>query len=99
MQESLDALNIPLYVTTQNPRAGIPLAVVRLLKEWKATHVFGNIEYEVDELRRDIKIVGLCSDAYMQAVFVADKLIVEPGKLATKQGKQYAVYSPWLRSE
>lgn len=72
---------------------------MRLLEEWKVTHLFGNIEYEVDELRRDIKVAELCSQADMQAVFVADKLVVEPGKLATKQGKQYAVYSPWLRSK
>lgn len=56
------------------------------------------MEYEVDELRRDIKLAELCAgDGTIQPIFVADKLIVEPGKLETKQGKQYAVYSPWLR--
>lgn len=63
------------------------------------TQIFGNIEYEVDELRRDIEVAKLCSEDGMLATFVHDKLLVEPGKLHTQQGKQYAVYSPWLRSE
>ncbi|KAF8314757.1 hypothetical protein DL93DRAFT_2057858 [Clavulina sp. PMI_390] len=96
--DDLDKLNIPLHVLTQSPRKTIPKAVVELARSWGATQIFGNIEYEVDELRRDMEVVKLCNESSMRASFLADKLIVEPGKLATKQGKQYAVYTPWLRS-
>ena len=72
---------------------------MQLLEHYKATHVFGNIEYEVDELRRDIKVAELCAGSDKQAIFIADKLVVEPGKLKTQQGKAYGVYSPWLRCE
>ena len=82
---------------TKEPRKLIPEAVVQLLESWNATRIFGNIEYEVDELRRDIKVAELCAGSDKHATFIADKLVVEPGKLTTQKGKAYAVYSPWLR--
>ena len=65
--------------------------MVDLLKDWNATRLFANISYEVDELRRDIHVCELARTNGMQAMFVEDKLIVNPGTLATKDGKQYAV--------
>ena len=58
-----------------------------------ATRLFANIEYEVDELRRDIAVCNVANDRNILPTFVHDKLIVEPGSLSTKQGKPYAVCS------
>ena len=54
-----------------------------------ATRLFANIEYAVDELRRDIKICELAEQTNVCVQFLHDKLIVEPGVLFTKQGKPY----------
>jgi deoxyribodipyrimidine photo-lyase len=56
-----------------------------------AVRLFANIEYEVDELRRDITVCKLAKDNGILPNFVHDKLIVEPGLLFTKQGKPYGV--------
>jgi len=56
-----------------------------------AVRLFANIEYEVDELRRDITVCKLAKDNGILPNFVHDKLIVDPGLLSTKQGKPYAV--------
>ena len=56
-----------------------------------AIRVYANIEYEVDELRRDITVCNLAKDNGIVATFVHDKLVVEPGLLSTKQGKTYTV--------
>lgn len=56
-----------------------------------ATWLFANIEYEVDELRRDIAVARLAHDNGILPTFVHDKLIVAPGLLSTKQGKPYTV--------
>lgn len=53
--------------------------------------LFANIEYEVDEIRRDIAVCKLAKDNGILPTFVHDKLIVEPGLLSTKQGKPYTV--------
>lgn len=75
--------------------------LIDILPKLKATHVFGNIEYEVDELRRDIEVVKLGAKGEagekVKAVFVHDRLAVPPGILKSGKGTPYAVYSPWQR--
>jgi deoxyribodipyrimidine photo-lyase len=56
-----------------------------------ATQVFANIEYEVDELQRDITVSKLAHENGILPTFLHDKLVVEPGLLSTKQGKPYSV--------
>jgi deoxyribodipyrimidine photo-lyase len=90
-QTSLHDLNIPLHVVTHTPRTSIPRKVIEQLQEWNVTRLFANIEYEVDELRRDLKVVERGRKVDIKSTFISDKLIVEPGKLTTQQGKQYAV--------
>ncbi|KAF8339023.1 FAD binding domain of DNA photolyase-domain-containing protein [Cantharellus anzutake] len=98
LKTNLEDMNIPLYVTSHQPRKQIPNRVISLLHEWKGGHLFANIEYEVDELRRDIAVTALSGDGIgIEAKFVPDKLIVEPLSFSTNSGTQYAVYSPWLK--
>ena len=62
-----------------------------LLQSVNAIRLFANIEYEVDELRRDIAVCNLAKDKGILSRFFHDKLIAEPGLLSTKQGKPYTV--------
>lgn len=70
-----------------------------ILPSLKATHVFANMEYEVDELRRDIEVLELGSKAKqkVRAMFLHDRLAVPPRTFKTGQGKPYGVFSPWQR--
>ncbi|KAI0677169.1 DNA photolyase, FAD-binding/Cryptochrome [Trametes maxima] len=99
IKDDLARLDVPLYTVSHTPRTKIPSFVYDLMTQWKASHIFGNIEYEVDELRRDL---ALCQIAKKQGkvvcTFVHDKCIVPPGDVRTKEGKGYTVYSPFLRS-
>lgn len=73
-------------------RTAVPSSVLSLLRDWKTSNLFANIEYEVDELRRDIKVVELAQkDQQVTCTFVHDKCVVEPGKVKTKDGRAYAV--------
>lgn len=69
----------------------MPAGVIDLLKQWNAKELYANIEYEVDELRRDAKILELANQEGIKCTLVHDKLLVEPGTLFTKQGKPFAV--------
>jgi deoxyribodipyrimidine photo-lyase len=87
---------------------------MELMGDWGVKHLYGNIEYEVDELRRDIRVATLAKERNIHAEFIHDRPVVNPGLLKTKQGKDYAVftrlnlhvavakplqvYSPWQRS-
>ncbi|KAG5639252.1 hypothetical protein H0H81_004913 [Sphagnurus paluster] len=69
-----------------------------LVREFGCTNLYANIEYEVDELRRDIKLCELSKDQGVCPTFVHNKCIVEPGVIVTKDKKYYAVYSPYQRN-
>ncbi|KAJ6028793.1 hypothetical protein N7540_004369 [Penicillium herquei] len=98
LQLDLAKLDIPLYMETQENRKDIPGRIVELLQQWGAHHLCANIEYEVDELRRDAKLVRLCAEKNIDFAPSHDTCVIPPGALSTQQGKQYAVYTPWYRS-
>ena len=72
----------------------IPGHVLSVLQTLRASHLFANIEYEVDELQRDLATCKLAKENGIKPVYVHDKCIVEPGVLFTKQGRPYTVCLP-----
>ena len=68
--------------------------MLSILKGWNAVRLFANIEHEVDELRRDIRVCELAKKADgVSCSFVNDKCIIVPGTVKTKEGKGYTVSS------
>ncbi|KAK8065112.1 hypothetical protein PG997_011859 [Apiospora hydei] len=98
LKNDLAKLGIPLYVETVEKRKEIPARIVELLEEWGASHLFTNMEYEVDELRREAKLVRMCAERSIAMEVVHDTCVVPPGALTTGAGKQYSVYTPWYKS-
>lgn len=98
LQTDLAELDIPLYMESQEKRKAIPGRIVELCQQWEAKHLCANIEYEVDELRREAKLVRLCAGKDIDLALSHDTCVVTPGALSSQQGKQYAVYTPWFRS-
>jgi deoxyribodipyrimidine photo-lyase len=98
LKADLADLDIPLYVETVQKRKEIPERIIDFMEEWDASHLFANMEYEVDELRREAKMVKMCMDRGLAVELFHDTCVVPPGALKTGSGKQYAVYSPWYRS-
>jgi deoxyribodipyrimidine photo-lyase len=98
LKEDLAKLDIPLYVETIERRKAIPGRILELLEEWGSSHLFANVEYEVDELRREAKIVRACLEKGIAMDVVPDTCVVSPGELTSGAGKQYSVYSPWFRA-
>ncbi|BGP20016.1 DNA photolyase phr1 [Rhodosporidiobolus nylandii] len=105
LQQKLGEMDIPLFTFSHPHRKEIPRVVCEKLEEWGAVSVFGNLEYEVDELRRDTEILTRTKEARESGSgwkgkieFLHDFCLVRPGDLLTKQGKPYSVYSPFQRS-
>ncbi|KAK3646400.1 DNA photolyase phr1 [Elasticomyces elasticus] len=98
MQEDLSAKDIPLYITTIEQKKDVPSHMLEKFQEWGARHVYCNIEYEVDELRRETKLVRQCLWKTISFEAVHDDVVVPPGILMSGAGKQYSVYSPWLKA-
>jgi deoxyribodipyrimidine photo-lyase len=98
LRKDLAKLDIPLYVETVDKRRNLPDRVLELMEEWGANHLYANIEYEVDELRREAQLVRDLAENGKSFEVVHDTCVVAPGELHTGAGKQYAVYSPWYRA-
>lgn len=98
LKADLEKLDIPLYVETVDKRKGVPARIVNLMQEWGANHLFANLEYEVDELRREAEMVRTLAKTSKAFELVHDTCVVPPGNLKSGAGRQYAVYSPWYRA-
>ena len=98
LKSDLAELDIPLYTTIITERKTISESIIEKCIEWKAKHIFCNIEYEVDELRRESLMTRKCLKKGIDFTAVHDDVIVTPGQLSTGAGKQFSVYSPWYRA-
>jgi deoxyribodipyrimidine photo-lyase len=99
LKEDLSLLDIPLYVEAIPKRKAIPDRILELAGGWGAGHIYANIEYEVDELRREALMTRMALEKGIAFTAMPDTCVVEPGKLSAKSsGNQYAVYTPWYRS-
>ncbi|KAB5578767.1 DNA photolyase, FAD-binding/Cryptochrome [Coniochaeta sp. 2T2.1] len=98
LREDLAKVNVPLWIETVEKRRDIPGRVIELLGDWGVKHLYANMEYEVDELRREAKMVRLCAEQGIAVEVVHDTCVVPPGRLKSGSGNQYAVYSPWFRA-
>jgi deoxyribodipyrimidine photo-lyase len=98
IKNDLAQLDIPLYVETVERRKKIPDRILELMEEWGASHLYANMEYEADELRREALLVRDLAENGKAFEVVHDSCIVPPGALQSGSGKQYAVYSPWYRT-
>ncbi len=96
MQKELEEMNIPLVFLECEDRKKIVETVVEWFKEQKVSHVFGNYEYEIDELRRDIKLVKQSGDE-IQVSLYHDQTVVEPGTMLTGTGTPMKVFTPYFR--
>ncbi|KAG6911209.1 hypothetical protein DXG01_003076 [Tephrocybe rancida] len=95
---SLAELDIPLHTFTHTPRRTMAARIMSTITDFGCTNLYANIEYEVDELRRDLKICELAKAQGVKATFVHNKCIVEPGVILTKDNRPYSVYSPYQRN-
>jgi deoxyribodipyrimidine photo-lyase len=98
LQTDLESINVPLYMTTVEKRKNVPKHILEKCEEWGASHVLCNLEYEVDELRREANLTKICLEKGINFTAIHDDVIVPPGALMSGSGNQYSVYSPWYRS-
>lgn len=98
LKKDLGKLDIPLHVETVAKRKEIPDRILELMEEWGSNHLFANMEYEVDELRREAAMARDLSENGKSFEVVHDTCVVPPGQLQSGSGNQYAVYTPWYRS-
>ena len=97
MQKELKELNIPLVFLECKDRKKIVETAVEWLKKQEVSHVFGNFEYEIDEMRRDLKLCKTAGDG-IQVSLYHDQTVVEPGTMLTGTGTPMKVFTPFFKA-
>ncbi|KIO30217.1 hypothetical protein M407DRAFT_69379 [Tulasnella calospora MUT 4182] len=97
LKDSLAELHIPLHTFTVEKRKTVPNRIKDLMNEWDVKDLFINVEYEVDELRRDLKLLELSTAAGIRCSVYHDRCLVQPGQIKTKDGKMSSIYTPWMK--
>ncbi|EJS41560.1 phr1p [Saccharomyces arboricola H-6] len=106
LQESLAELHVPLLVwefhtlegALSNSKKFVEFFIEKCisLSSGKPMIISANIEYQTDELYRDIRLLEQ-EDQRLQLNFYHDSCIVAPGLLTTDKGTRYSVFTPWYK--
>lgn len=72
--------------------------VLRLAREVQADAVYWNAEYEPALLARDRAVLAALAAAGIPARVFADRLLVPPEAVRTREGKPYTVFTPFERA-
>lgn len=96
----LQKKNIPLAILTAEERGEKSSKVQEFVEKHDISHVYANMEYEVDELRRDIDLVSKFQDSKEGVSFevLHDQTVVIPGELKTGAGGFHKVFTPYHRA-
>jgi deoxyribodipyrimidine photo-lyase len=98
MQKELEKLDIPLLFLEAEERDEIVPTISKLIKDEKVSNVFANYEYEIDELRRDTKLLRDAKDRGYQVSLRHDQTVMEPLTMLTGAGQPMKVFTPYHKA-
>jgi deoxyribodipyrimidine photo-lyase len=98
LRTSLEKLRIPLLVRRAETVSEIPSLLTALCAKHECDALAFNKEYEVNESRRDARVLAACKAAGVVTHACTDQSIIEPGEVRTGEGRFFTVYSPFKRA-
>ncbi|KAI9277712.1 DNA photolyase, FAD-binding/Cryptochrome [Umbelopsis sp. AD052] len=89
---------IPLIVKNSPSAADVIKEMHQLCSAYSVSDLFANQEYEIDESRRDAKLLKSLPNDHVEFHLLQDQCVVPPGVLKSKSSNStYTVYSPFKR--
>ncbi|KAK5692070.1 hypothetical protein LTR97_011243 [Elasticomyces elasticus] len=99
IKDQLDEKNIPFEIITAEGRGNKTDKVMEFAKQHDISHIYANMEYEVDELRRDIDLAKKLQDEKdMSLDILHDQTVVVPGSVRTGAGGPAKVFTHYYHS-
>lgn len=100
VQEQLADLDIPLVPLTAEDRGSKAARLLDFVRAHDVSHVYANMEYEVDELRRDLDLLDRLAQEKeaRRLVLLHDQTVVVPGALTTRAGGPLKVFTPYHKA-
>ncbi len=97
LAEQLNKLNVPLTVISCTDYSDYGEILSKQASRVGARCVYFNTEYEVNEKRCAEQVENKLASVSVRANAFHDSCMVQPGKIRTKQGQCYKVYSAFKR--
>lgn len=97
LSKELAKLNVPLLIRTADSIGEIEKQFIKIIKQYKIQAIFFNKQYKVDESIRDVKLINSLK-TYVTINSYHDQCIIPPGKVLTKQGDMFKVFTPFKKS-
>ncbi len=98
LKTQLAKLNIPLLIRKTTAKVNSVKTLQKVVTEHKITGLFYNIEYEVNEAKRDQIVEQWCRQAKILVSRFHDQVLLEPGTVLTGANKVYTVFTPFKRA-
>ncbi|ASP38673.1 deoxyribodipyrimidine photo-lyase [Bacterioplanes sanyensis] len=103
LQQHLHDLNIPLLVLNSGDFHSsvddVKALIQRLASsDMPVSDVNFNLEYEVNERKRDIELQRWCQQQNIGVNKFHDQCVIPPGEVVTRQQQPFKVYSPFKRA-
>ncbi|NCT56684.1 MAG: deoxyribodipyrimidine photo-lyase [Legionella sp.] len=98
LQQALDTINIPLIRTQTDFFSNCHEVILDLIKHYKITEVYFNLEYEWDERARDHQIIKKLKAANIPVYIFHDQCIIPPDQLFNQQAQPYMVFTPYKKA-
>lgn len=99
LQKRLQDHNVPLYVLEIAEKSKIADEIAATVDDIGASHLYANIEYEVDELRIFTRLLELLAEKEIAFEPQHDLCLVQPDTLKLKgKNAPYSVFTPWYKT-
>ncbi|WP_409525836.1 deoxyribodipyrimidine photo-lyase [Nitrincola sp. MINF-07-Sa-05] len=94
---ALGELNIPLKVLRLDRFGDVAPALCDLAAELRATELYFNYEYPLNERQRDREVCRMLESTGVSCRGYHGELIIPPGQVLTGQGTPFKVFTPFSR--
>ena len=92
---SLANLNIPLLIDYASNAIEVPALLLKCAKQHHCARLFFNQQYEINEARRDLKVVELFKSHGLFVQQHSDAVILTPDEVLKPGGGNYTVFTPY----
>lgn len=96
-QQAAKPLGIALKIITADTYAKTPKAMAELAADIKATGLWWNRQYPLNELRRDRAVRELCERQGLQVNEYDGDTVLAPGRVTNGSGAMYQVFTPFAK--
>lgn len=97
LKNSLEKLNIPLFILTANSFNDLPKALSVLAIKHKISAIYANRQYEFNEISRDNAVALELEKNSISFSLYHDQCAVPPGTISKGDGGSYTIFTPFKK--